>query len=124
MEHLRCQSPAQVEKEICAASAGLQFAASGDGRSGPKDKARPRELRFQAAVQTVNAFASYLVQSTDCVALWNALRHALAGRARRRSPRPCGTAKARAAAWADTRTSRALEINNEQSLALNLMPFG
>jgi hypothetical protein len=78
MEHLRCQSPAQVEKEIWAHLLAYNLLRRVLAEAARTHDVLPRELSFKAAMQTVNAFAPYLSQAADPAALWQTLLEALA----------------------------------------------
>ena len=79
MEHLRCQSPEQVEKEIWAHLLAYNLLRRVLAEAARVHATLPRQLSFKAALQTVNAFAPYLAQATGPAApLWGTLLEALA----------------------------------------------
>jgi hypothetical protein len=64
MEHLRCRTPAMIEKEIWAHFLAYNLLRQTMTQAARKENTLPRELSFKGALQTVTAFAPYLAQAT------------------------------------------------------------
>ncbi len=79
MEHLRCKSPALVEKEIWTHFLGYNLVRQTMTAAARAVETPPRQLSFKGALQTITAFAIHQAQSPqDTLGLWPAMLRAIA----------------------------------------------
>jgi hypothetical protein len=64
MEHLRCQSPFMVEKEIWVHFLGYNLTRKASCQAALLQKVQPRQVSFTATKQTINAARSQLTQAS------------------------------------------------------------